>query len=623
MGNAIVCPGRSAYVGDLGARYASGARGLSDSVIQMASSHLWGLGAAVLVMVPLAFWAWGRRPGRASRHWAREVAAGRYEGALGFLLSEHRYADAAAIEEARGQPLRAAEHLERAGDLAGAGAMYRLGTKHKLAAMAFRDAGEGFEAAESYRAAGDFSRAHSLYEAAGATRQAALCLEGLGRPAEAALSFEQCEDWAGAARAHWNAHDLPGAANALAKAGDFVRLGRLWAQAGEGVKAVAALGNVLEDALLFRPAWILKVQLEEKLREVDAARMSYERLVAYDEARGEHDLHTRDWLLRLAQADVGEGEHDEALGRFERLEDLSLMTSTLELRVGHLREVISEARPEEIKEMVAALQLPTDERYRFLGEVGRGGYGVIYRVYDERLDRVLAMKLIQAANVTQTMALESFLREARTAARLNHPNIVTVYDLGVIEDQPYIAMEFVEGETLVSRLKPPGTLPLSVDALEPLVRGLADALQYAHGQGVVHLDIKLENVMFTRAGQVKLMDFGLARAIRDAHGEEVICGSPLYMAPEQIVGGDLDHRTDIYAFGVMLYLLCSGKWPTSREMALQEHLHREAPNPCEDNPKLTPEAGRVIRRCLAKDPEERYARIENVATELLAALQGV
>jgi serine/threonine-protein kinase len=138
---------------------------------------------------------------------------------------------------------------------------------------------------------------------------------------------------------------------------------------------------------------------------------------------------------------------------------------------------------------------------------------------------------------------------------------------------------------------------------------------------VVHLDIKLENVMISSRGDVKLMDFGLARAISDASEEKVVTGTPLYMAPEQIAGGAVDHRTDIYAFGVMLYLLCAGKWPVGRDTALHDHLYESPADPRSLNPELSDEAAKVILKCLSKTRRGRYDRIEDVGTSLLAAMQ--
>jgi hypothetical protein len=215
--------------------------------------------------------------------------------------------------------------------------------------------------------------------------------------------------------------------------------------------------------------------LEERIGDTKAALATYATLLEHDIERQVYDGSTRRWILAMAQHQLRDGASASALGVLDQLETLGLMTPSLASRVSSLREAVLQKRSKESRALVDSLQLPSNERYRFIEQIGRGGNGVIYKAQDQTLDRIVAIKLIQGTALDNKRALEWFLREAKTAAGLNHQNIVTIYDLGAIDSQPYIAMEYVEGETLVETIERTKQLPMSVDELRPILEGLAAA----------------------------------------------------------------------------------------------------------------------------------------------------
>ncbi len=270
----------------------------------------------------------------------------------------------------------------------------------------------------------------------------------------------------------------------------------------------------------------------------------------------------------------------------------------------------------------------TLSHFRILEQLGDGGMGVVYRARDERLERDVALKLLPAGALADESARNLCHREARTLSRLNHPGIATLYDLGRDQGADFLVMEFVVGESLEQRL---GSGPLAEDEIASLGDQIAAALQAAHEQRVVHCDLKPGNVMVTPRGQVKLLDFGVARLLR-AHDEgartKAITTAPVgtlpYMAPEQLLERDVDARTDVYALGMVLYRMASGRLPFENQPAVilaNQILNSQPPPPGRFRPDLSPGLERIVLRCIEKDPASRFATATEVGAEL-KALRG-
>ncbi len=212
-----------------------------------------------------------------------------------------------------------------------------------------------------------------------------------------------------------------------------------------------------------------------------------------------------------------------------------------------------------------------DGRYEIISRIGEGGMGVVYRARQIAMDRPIALKVLRASRQTQEAAIARFLREMRTTSRIRHPNVVNVFDFGETEDgEFFLAMELIEGETLKERLDRVGTL--SIDEASAVSLQILGALGAAHKEGIVHRDIKPENIMllemYGESDQVRVLDFGIARFV-EGHEDEghrvtrtgSFVGTPHYASPEQAVGDDLDGRSDLYAFGVLLYRMVTGRLP--------------------------------------------------------------
>ncbi len=269
------------------------------------------------------------------------------------------------------------------------------------------------------------------------------------------------------------------------------------------------------------------------------------------------------------------------------------------------------------------MQKPMLGRYEVEKELGKGAMGVVYLGRDPKINRVVAIKTMALSQEFEADELEEvkerFFREAETAGRLTHPNIVTIYDAGEEHDLAYIAMEFLKGKDLMPFTKPDNLLPLPV-ALD-LVAKAADALDYAHAQNVVHRDIKPANIMFEPdTGTMKLTDFGIARITDSSKTKTgMVLGTPSYMSPEQLSGKKVDGRSDLFSLGVMLYQLISGQLPfqgDSMATLMYKIANEEHPDVTALRPDTPPCVRDILDKAMAKTAEQRYARGADLAQDL-------
>lgn len=258
-----------------------------------------------------------------------------------------------------------------------------------------------------------------------------------------------------------------------------------------------------------------------------------------------------------------------------------------------------------------------DSRFVILEEVNRGSMGIVYRARDKVLEEIVALKILNDYMTSDPSAVERFKREARAAKRLSHPNIVRIHDMFEYGNKKLLSMEFIEGVDLKSVLSDRKHLPLH--EIATIASPVCEALEYAHKQSIVHRDIKPANIMITNNNQVKVTDFGIAKVLlagADAtrSGSQII-GTPLYMSPEQIMGGEVDARTDIYSFGATLYEMAAGRPPFLDGNIEYHHLHTSPPAMGETIPLALQN---IVLKCLEKKPESRFQSIQELGDALTA-----
>jgi serine/threonine-protein kinase len=275
---------------------------------------------------------------------------------------------------------------------------------------------------------------------------------------------------------------------------------------------------------------------------------------------------------------------------------------------------------------------PTDtprvfsERYELKHLIARGGMAEVYRAHDRLLDRPVALKVLFPELSVDRSFVERFRREAQAAANLSHRNIVPVFDWGEDSSTYFIVMEFVDGRPLSAVLKSSG--PLSAERTADIGADVAAALGYAHKHGVVHRDVKPGNVLITDDGQVKVTDFGIARAVNTEESltqTGAVMGTATYFSPEQAEGIGVDSRSDIYSLGVVLFEMVTGRPPflgDSPVSVASKHVRDMPPAPREINPKVSPTFEAIILKCMAKEPAHRYATAEDLRADLLRFNEG-
>ncbi len=529
-----------------------------------------------------------------------------WEDAAGLFLKLNRHLKAADLYERAGAVDHAADAYAQAGDRVRAAQMrgehlYKRDQKNE-AAVQFLLGGDPLRAAEVYEEAGNYLDSARCYEHCGAHRQAAEAYERVEQLDRAAEMYGRSQDYQRAAALYEKAEDWGQAARMFAESGDYYRAAKNARKASLTELAIDCLQKIEPTNPHYQESL---VELGQSFMERDLPGVAVEKLkrALHDQPLTAKNL---DMYYTLAVASEQMGGYEEAAKIFKQIvaENYSYRDA-----VGRLQELDKKPAKKATEPSLhqAAKEELGGKRYEFIEKIGAGGMGVVYRAKDTRLNRIVAYKMLMEQFMEVKDIRERFLREAQSAAQLNHPNIVTVFDVDVDPEQNrlFIAMEFVSGESYFDILQ--RETKLSIQQTVQFVGGVLKALAHAHSHGVLHRDIKPSNVMLSTQRAVKIMDFGLAKILRDAkaQGSEKASGTPLYMSPEQILGGPLDFRTDIYAFGGTVYHLLAGEPPFVDGEVLYHHVHTAARPLTELRPDVPKVLGNIVMACLEKEPADR------------------
>ncbi|MDG2051260.1 MAG: protein kinase [Myxococcota bacterium] len=586
---------------------------------------------------------WKALQSRARQMAALFQRAERSEAGLRFLEEAQCWQEAGELAQALDKPNEAADFFSRAGRLdEAAQALRRTGDEASAARLLgdhHREAGRLSDAAECLREAGDLGEAGDLYRQLEAFDKAGACYADQGDWSSAAEMYRAGDDRPRAAECYERAGALTEAAECwalegrflkeaelLMEAGQFLRAGEGYHREGRDEEAIAALQQVgPDDPSRAKAAAILadifrgRGQLSLAIRQLDqvvgggkverASLAGFYALATLFEQDGD-GLRASEIYEKILAVDYG---YQDVQGRLARLKASALENPGLSggiangLPAGNgdisLREALSRE----------------GGRYQIMGELGRGGMGIVYKAQDTALDRMVAFKVLPDTVKENPQAVTNFMREARAAAKLNHPSIVTVYDTGEQDGHYYIAMEYVDGTTIKEILRRRGQI--SAAGILHVTVQICEALAYAHEKKLAHRDIKPANTMWTRDKKAKIMDFGLAKVVEEVRNHTtVVAGTPYYMSPEQTLGKNVDLRTDIYSLGVTMFEMATGTVPFKEGNIPYHHVHTPAPDVRARRPDLPLVIGQIIQRCLAKDPADRYQSAREILNEIRGSI---
>jgi tetratricopeptide (TPR) repeat protein len=523
------------------------------------------------------------------------------------MVAEELSAAADALERARADP---AVHLLRA-------ASYREQGDTDSAARELEAAGYFAESAELHSAKSDHERSAQLFEKAGIYVRAAEEYRTVSELRSAARCYERAYEFENAIRCYKTAGDVERMVTLLEKIGDFFEAGRGAADAMQWDRAIHDLQRVDSRHGQYGEACDLIAEILSERGEIDLA---IEKLEEACRIAGAEDapLEMQERYARLLEE---AGRVQDALTVYERIGRRDPSYSDVNTRAEALRKKLSPLRAGTMTVIHKPAERREGSRYEILAELGRGGMGVVYRARDRNLGRIVALKLLPESLRNHPDALGLFEREARSTAPLNHANIVTLYDAGKEGSNYFISMEYLEGAGLDAVLQAWG--PLETRDVAALGLQVAAGLDYAQQNCIVHRDIKPSNLFLTREQVVKIMDFGLAKVVEEVRRySTVIGGTPVFMAPEQAVGGTVDHRTDLYSLGATFFNLVTNTIPFEEGDLAYHHAHTPPPDPRERVATIPAAMAELILQLMAKSPEDRCQSAREVEERLRRILRG-
>jgi tetratricopeptide (TPR) repeat protein len=491
--------------------------------------------------------------------------------------------------------------------------------KSREMALFFEKSENHSKAGEIYRELGDYRKAAEMFETADAYGAAGEMYELLEDPKRAAKAYEMAGDYIKAAYFYTEAGMYEDRGRVYEKTGDYYYTAKNKLFQNDPDQALTYFRKVEPSHEKYRKACYYMAKIYVQRKEWAQAVKFYEKIVADEPIQANNIRH----YYNLALAYEYLKQDSEALAIYEKILGVDYNFRDVYKRIERLRKKLQQVDQRTKMEQKVADFASVDQvaassrsaRYEKVKVIGRGGMGVVYEATDQVLGRKVALKVLSAAFREDKLVIDTFLREAKAAAMLNHVNIVTIFDAGVEANNYFIAMEMINGNTLKEIIQ---DRRFSIASVLRIMRQVCSGLKYAHSKKIIHRDLTNSNIMLTKDNIVKIMDFGLARIVEHLMSEQsIIGGTPSYMAPEQVQGAPIDHRADIYAIGINLFELCTGRLPFTKGDMGFHHVHTTPPNPRDFNSKITSELSDVILKCLEKLPENRFQSVE----ELMHALK--
>jgi tetratricopeptide (TPR) repeat protein len=510
---------------------------------------------------------------------------------------------------------------------------FELAQRHDVAADLFEQAGEYDRAGRIFLQTGKMDAAARCLRAAGDDREAgvidAKLHEARGAWSDAGMAYGAAGDFRKAGECFTKAKDWRRAAECYERVGEFYGAGLARRNLKQYDQAIPLLQNIRESDKLFDLSRALLGQCFYELHD-------YEHCVA---ALDNHLTGKRvetsniDYFYMLALAYEQLGKLEESQRLLYKIQSVNVSYRDVALRLKNISSRISiaagvetplpranakteaEMDPErtQVMQMVEGL---LGGRYRLEREIGRGGMGVVYLARDMQLDRPVALKFLGTLMDESEEYRERFIREAKVAAKVNHPNIVSIYDVSASMGRARIVMEYVQGASLSRRIKEKGKLAPR-EALNVFAQACS-ALNAIHKAGIVHRDIKPDNLLIAQGGLVKLTDFGLAKAESSRiTATNVVMGTPSFMSPEQARGEDVDARSDIYSMGLVLHQMLTGTAFFSKANIMERRAMDTPPPPSEQTEEISPELDAFVLKCLANEQSERFQTV----SEMISALR--
>jgi serine/threonine protein kinase len=536
-----------------------------------------------------------------------------FQRANELLIKFNKIERAAELAFKMGEYEESAKLFENSNMLFKAAQVYEKIGKHKIAyRLMGEDAlskGKKLEAAEWFLKEEDYVRAAEFFEWEKQYEKAAYCYYMNHSYLGSAENYFKAGNEEEAAKMFELGHELKKAAEISMKYKNYQKAGELFEEAGDYFNAGICFSKVNDDKRAIANLQVVKSSSPEYTKAITQIgniflknrkpQLVIEKIgiLLNNQLVNKSNI---DLYYVYGQALENAGNFKQAFEIYQRILAEDYYYKDVDQRIREVEELIKKYKEMDLVSKDSA------GRYRIIEKVGEGGMGVVYKAEDTKLKRTVALKILNSNLIKDRRTLELYIDEARSTASLSHPNIVKVYDIGRINEDNFISMEFVEGENFMDILqrRKVFTIPQILFVLINLLR----AVDYSHKKGIINRDIKPQNIMITRQREIKILDFGISIIRGESKKGEsgVLIGTPYYMSPEQIQGLRIDHRTDIYSIGVTLFHLITGRVPFKGKNILSQHLSAPVPSIRKIRSDVPNKLIELVEKCMAKKRENRF-----------------